>query len=159
MSAQLSTLRMLMEEAVAHCVDHVTAGGLPFAGVVVTASGEVSSFGVNAVADTGDPTAHAEIVAMREIEDRHGAGALVGADLLATGEPCGLCYQYAIDHGIARIHVALDRDGVAARGFDYRASYRMFGISDERRAGLMHRLPVIRSREPFKAYLELHAAN
>lgn len=91
MSADTVSLTALMERAVDACATHVAAGGLPFVGVVVDSTGDVmSEFGVNRVAETGDPTAHAEVVAMRDAMTTHGLHAFSGAVLLATGEPCGL---------------------------------------------------------------------
>lgn len=149
-------LLKVMEEAVARCVAHVEAGGLPFVGVVIDDKRVISTFGVNQVRQTRDPTAHAEIVAMRDAMSAQGRPDLTGAVLLATGEPCGLCYRFAIDHGIETIHVAVDRDAVAEWGFDYRPSYSPTGISDERRAGIYQPLPVEHGYEPFIRYLQTH---
>lgn len=160
MSANVTRLEPLMSRAVAACTAHVDAGGLPFVGVVVDAAGEViSEFGTNRVAETGDPTAHAEVVAMREALDRPGLASLAGCTLLATGEPCGLCYRFALDHGIGQVLVAVDRDEVARLGFDYRASYPAFGITDVRRARVFAPLPVERALDPFTHYLRLHPAS
>ncbi|MFG3435918.1 nucleoside deaminase [Nonomuraea sp. NPDC047897] len=147
-------LRAVMDLAVEACIAHVAAGGLPFVGVLVEDTGKViSQFGVNRVRETGDPTAHAEVVAMRDAMTTHGLDTLTGTVLLATGEPCGLCYRYAIDRGVEAIYVAVDRDEVAAFGFDYRAGYPAFGITDEHRAELLRPLPVARGDEPFTHYL------
>lgn len=157
MSIAKTTLLPVMEQAVEACVMHVETGGLPFVGVLVSATGEViSEFGVNRVAETRDPMAHAEVVAMRDAMTRHGLDTLAGTVLLATGEPCGLCCRYAIDHGIDAVYVAIDRDEVAAFGFDYRASYPAFGIADARRSELLRPLPVERGTAPFTHYLHLH---
>ena len=132
-------------------------GGLPFVGVVVDRAGEVISiFGVNRVEETGDPRAHAEIEAMRDVIASRGSEALVGALLLATGEPCGLCYRFAISSGIGAIYVATDRYEVAHHGFDYRHSYRALDISDATREKLFHPLPVPGSAEPFRRYRRIH---
>ena len=56
----------LMAAAVEASVQHVESGGLPFVGVVITTDGWISAPGVNLVRETGDPSAHAEIVAMRK---------------------------------------------------------------------------------------------
>lgn len=150
----------VMAEAVEHAITHVDRGGLPFVGVVVSdaAAGPeaLSCFGTNEVWETGDPSAHAEIVAMRDVLARRGPGSLEGAHLLATGEPCGLCFRFAVDHGIAAVHVAVDRDRVARYGFDYRASYRHFGITDALRDTLLHPLPVSRDARPFTHYLNIN---
>lgn len=146
-------LRAIMERAVEECIAHVTTGGLPFVGVIVNQGGVVSEFGVNRVQETGDPTAHAEIVAMRDGMASQGLPSLAGTTLLATGEPCGLCYRFAIDHHVDAIYVAVDRNAVADFGFDYRSSYPALGITDELRAGLLRHLPVERGTEPFTRYL------
>ncbi|GAA1490956.1 deaminase [Brachybacterium sacelli] len=157
MSADAAGLTSVMVQAVDACAEHVDAGGLPFVGVVVNAAGEaMSGFGVNRVAETGDPMSHAEVVAMRDAMTRHGLDTLAGCILLATGEPCGLCYQYAIDHGIDTIDVAVNRDEVADFGFDYRSSYPALGITDAKRAELFRPLPVPRGTDPFTHYLHLH---
>lgn len=109
----------LMAGAVELCVRHVQAGGLPFVGLVV-ADGWTAGPGVNRVRETGDPSAHAEIVAMRQAIRERGTGALVGTTLLATGEPCSLCYGFAAEHGVAAVSYAVGRDDAAAWGFDYR---------------------------------------
>lgn len=159
MSGDVGPLAPVMRRAVAACTAHVDAGGLPFVGVVVDVAGEViSGFGTNRVAETGDPTAHAEVVAMREALARHGPDSLAGSTLLATGEPCGLCYRFALDHGITTVAVAVDRDEVARLGFDYRASYPAFAVTDVRRARVFAPLPVERSLDPFVHYLRLHPA-
>ena len=157
MSTASRAFTSVMQQAVDACIAHVDAGGLPFVGVVVDADGEVvSGFGVNRVAETGDPAAHAEVVAMRDAMTRHGLDTLTGYTLLATGEPCGLCYRYAVDHGIDSIYVAVDREEVANLGFDYRSSYPVFGITDAQRSELFHPLTVEQGVDPFAHYLHLH---
>lgn len=156
MSHSRIELQAVMEDAVDECITHVDRGGLPFVGVLVKGTDVISGFGVNRVRETGDPTAHAEIVAMRDAMAAQGSEDLAGTSLLATGEPCGLCYRFAIDHQVETIFVAVDRDAVADWGFDYRASYRPLGISDGQRAGLIHLLPVERGVEPFARYLQVN---
>lgn len=142
----------LMRAAVRHGLVHVEAGGLPFVGVVV-GDGYVSDHGVNRVLETGDPSAHAEIVAVRRALQDLGRRDLHGLTLLATGEPCGLCYRVALEQGIGRIYVAVDADTVADLGFDYRRSYE--GIDRSRLAALVTRLSVEGALEPFHRYLQL----
>lgn len=151
-----SLLVELMESAVGHALDHVQAGGLPFVGVVVDADGHVSEFGVNRVHETGDPTAHAEIVAMREVQAETGRSDLSGAVLLATGEPCGLCYRFAMQCRIERIYVAVDATTVAQWGFDYRGSYRSSGVDPQRRAEMSRELFVPGALEPFERFAWRH---
>lgn len=159
MSVAASRLQTVMADAVDTCIEHVGTGGLPFVGVVVDDSGDViSQFGVNRVQETGDPMAHAEIEAMRDAMAARGLDTLAGTVLLATGEPCGLCYRFAITHGVGAIHVAVDRDEVARLGFDYLASYPALGISDEARGALFRPLPAKRGTKPFIHFLQNHTS-
>lgn len=72
-----------------------------------------------------DPTAHAEVVALRRAARRVGADALRGSTLVATGEPCAMCYVVAHFAGVRRVIFALDRHEAASAGFDYRGSYAL----------------------------------
>lgn len=155
MSITQTELVGLMEDAVEFSIRHVESGGLPFVGILIGNDGYVSKPGVNLVHETRDPSAHAEIVAMRAALRDRGLSDLEDTWLLATGEPCGLCYRFAIDHRVTRIYIAVDSDTVALHGFDYRSSYSAFGIDRTQLAGTLHRLPVERGLEPFERFLHL----
>ncbi|MET7771746.1 deaminase [Nocardia sp. NPDC005366] len=157
MSWTTADLTALMRDAVAFGVEHVERGGIPFVGVVVGEDGYVSPFGVNRVHETGDPTAHAEIVAIRDAMRDRETTDLTGYSLLATGEPCGICYRFALEHRIGRIYVAVFAEEVARFGFDYRTSYRAAQID---RSGLVGStvipLTVPDGQAPFHRFLSLH---
>ena len=116
----------LMEEAVAFSVDHVRHGGIPFTALVVGRDGIILGRGVNRVREHHDPTAHAEVESRRAACSAHGNAHLQGATLLASGEPCALCYMSALYAGISRIFFAADREEAATYGFDYRGTYSLF---------------------------------
>lgn len=145
----------LMEKAVEFSLRHVESGGLPFVGVLLNQDGYVSRYGVNEVERTGDPTAHAEIVAMRSATRDRQTHDLRGTWLLATGEPCGLCYRFALDHHVERVYVAVASETVAEHGFDYRGSYPAFQIDHSHLTGVVHQLPVARGLEPFERFTDL----
>ncbi len=148
-------LDQLLTDAVTYACDHVEQGGLPFVGVVVTTSGRVSAYGVNEVRHTGDPTAHAEIVAIRTLATDLEPAALTGATLLATGEPCLLCYRFAADHGIRHVIYAVDQDTAAAWGFDYRGGAAPTPAQKSLRDRAEHR-PVPGHLAPFAHFLRRH---
>nr|WP_210201740.1 nucleoside deaminase [Mesorhizobium loti] len=129
----------LMEEAIASCVDHVHDGGIPFIAFVIDRDGTILGRGVNRVREHHDPTAHAEVEAIRDACRSHGTTRLAGMTLLASGEPCAMCYMSAWHAGLSEVFYAVDRDEVAAHGFDYRSTYHLFA-NDPR----TWRLPVIR---------------
>lgn len=127
MTAELSIpLMRLMEEAVAYSSQHVQNGGIPFTAFVVDRNGAVLGRGVNRVRELHDPTAHAEVEAIRDACRTHTTPYLHGAILLASGEPCAMCYMNALHAGISQVFFAVDRDEAAAHGFDYRGTYALF---------------------------------
>lgn len=92
------------------------AGG-PF-GAVIVLDGTVVGEGCNRVTSTNDPTAHAEMVAIREACTRLGRFDLNGATLYASCEPCPMCLSAIFWARIARVVFANTRDQAAAIGFD-----------------------------------------
>ncbi|MFC7343236.1 deaminase [Saccharopolyspora griseoalba] len=156
MTADMNRLESLMADAVEVGVRHVESGGLPFVGRLVADDGWVSEPGVNLVRETGDLTAHAEIVAIREAVETRGPSSLEGATLLATGEPCALCYRFAAAHSIAAVCFAVDRDTAAEWGFDYRAGYEMTRLP---LAATAEHLAVPRGLVPFTRYVDLHRSD
>ena len=69
------------------------AGDVPVGAVVVSSAGEVLATGQNRVERDGDPTAHAEMLAIRAAARAAGAKRLTEADLYVTLEPCAMCAQ------------------------------------------------------------------
>ena len=110
-------------------VDRATAnvgdGGGPFAAVVVR-DGELLAEGVNRVTRDLDPTAHAEVVAIRAACRALDDYALTGCVLVSSCEPCPLCLSAALWARVDRVLYAADRDDAADGGFDDRAFYEMF---------------------------------
>ncbi len=139
-----------LQQAVGLATENVDRGGGPFGAVVVTADGQVFE-GVNRVTRDNDPTAHAEVVAIRAAAAGTANFNLQGAVLYASCEPCPLCLASALWARIDRVYFAADRHGAAAAGFDDALFYEYF---DGSRTDLM---PVTRgdlpaSDAPFKAW-------
>ncbi len=91
--------------------------GGPF-GAVVVSGGRVLAEGWNQVTTANDPTAHAEVVAIRRACQAMGTFSLAGATLYTSCEPCPMCLSSAYWARIARIVYANTRDEAAAIGFD-----------------------------------------
>ncbi len=80
-----------MTEAIRLAIDNVKSGnGGPF-GAVIVKNGEVISTGVNRVTSTNDPTAHAEVIAIREACKKLDSFQLEGCEIYASCEPCPMC--------------------------------------------------------------------
>ena len=106
-----------MQEAIRLSLEMMRAGkGGPF-GAVVVRDGEIVGRGWNQVTSTNDPTAHAEIVAIREGCRKAGAFFLEGAELYASCEPCPMCLSAAYWARISRVYYAASRKDAAEAGF------------------------------------------
>jgi guanine deaminase len=97
--------------------------GGPF-GAVVVSGGQIVSRGWNQVLLTCDPTAHAEIVAIREASRRLGRFHLEECELYASCEPCPMCLAAAYWARIPAIYYACTSADAAAAGFQDAALYR-----------------------------------
>lgn len=78
-------------------------GEVPVGAVVIDAAGEVLATAGNEVEGRSDPTAHAEILALREAGRRIGAPRLIGCDLYVTLEPCPMCATAASHARVRRV--------------------------------------------------------
>lgn len=148
------TIETLVEKVCDMTTDHVEAGGIPFGALVADHQGAVIATGFNCVRENHDPTAHAEIVACRQAAHRLGQTSLGGTTLIASGEPCAMCYMVARYAGIGRIVFALSRHDAARAGFDYRRSYGLLAVDplDWRDISVEH-LQTTRAWEPFERFL------
>ncbi|MGB7847368.1 MAG: nucleoside deaminase [Candidatus Acidiferrum sp.] len=107
-----------MRRAIALALENVRAGGGgPFAALVVK-DGHVVAEGTNRVTTTHDPTAHAEVVAIREACRKLGNFQLSGCDLYTTCEPCPMCLGAIYWARPARVFYACLAADAAAAGFD-----------------------------------------
>jgi len=106
-----------LARAIALAVANVGASGGPFGALVVTADGRVFE-GTNRVTIDNDPTAHAEVSAIRNACRASGSFDLGGATLYSSCEPCPMCLSSALWARIDRVYFAADRHDAAAAGFD-----------------------------------------
>ena len=114
-----------LTEAIDLAVRNVAAGGGPF-GAVVVAGDRVVARGQNRVTHDLDPTAHAEIQAIRAACREVGDFALAGMTLYASCEPCPMCIGAALWARLDRVVYAADREDAARGGFDDRWFHDLF---------------------------------
>jgi tRNA(Arg) A34 adenosine deaminase TadA len=92
-------------------------GDEAFGAVLLAADGVLLAEAGNRVSTAGDPTAHAEMAAIRDAARAHGAERLAGATLYASTEPCAMCAAAAYVAGIGRVVFGLrEADLPRARG-------------------------------------------
>ena len=126
------------------------AGG-PF-GAVVVKDGEVVAEGWNQVTSTNDPTAHAEVVAIRRACSALGRFDLRGAVLYTSCEPCPMCLAAAYWARLDAVVFGNARDEAAAIGFDDQWLYDEVPKPIEARSLPMRRLLQAEALEVFEAW-------
>ncbi|MFG2844371.1 nucleoside deaminase [Kitasatospora sp. NPDC101155] len=149
-----SELTEYAREAVRISREHVAKGGIPFSGVVVN-RGRILGTGVNRVREDNDPTAHAEVTALREAAAKYGLHATAGATLIASGEPCALCYMASLYFNVTHIVNVVDRKTAARYGFDYTNSYSIFAEDPETWPVKVTWLQIPEGTKPFEEFLAM----
>ncbi|MHA7271340.1 nucleoside deaminase [Arthrobacter sp. HLT1-20] len=120
-----------LAQAVELAVANVRNSGGPFGAIVVTADGRQFT-GVNRVTANLDPTAHAEVTAIRNACQGIGSFDLTGATLFSSCEPCPMCLASSLWARIGRVYFAADRHDAAAAGFDDAVFYGYFDSGNDR---------------------------
>lgn len=91
--------------------------GGPFGAVVVNQNGKIIGIGNNQVLKNNDPTAHAEVVAIRDACKTINSYDLTGCKIYSTSEPCPMCLSAIIWSNIKEVYFVTDRKEVANIGF------------------------------------------
>ena len=114
--------RHYLEQAVMLAHRNAQAGGRPF-GAVVVRGGEVLATGVNETVATHDPTAHAELVALRAAALQLGSPDLAGCAVYASGHPCPMCLAAMRLAGVERVVYAHSNEDGAPYGLSNASIY------------------------------------
>ena len=113
-----------MEEAIRLSLENMRSGrGGPF-GAVIVKDGKVISRGFNQVTSANDPTAHAEVVAIREACKALNTFSLEGCEIYTSCEPCPMCLSAIYWARIDRVFYGNTKDDAAAIAFDDDFIYR-----------------------------------
>jgi tRNA(Arg) A34 adenosine deaminase TadA len=140
-----------MRRAIELAVANVADGGGPF-GALVVRRGEVIAEGVNRVTAGNDPTAHAEIEAIRAACARLDAFHLPGCALYTSCEPCPMCLGAAYWARLDRIWYAAHRDAAGGADFLDERLYRELCLPPAERTLPIERVLAEESDRPFAAW-------
>lgn len=135
---------------------HMHAGhGGPF-GAVIVKDGRIIGEGWNCVTSTNDPTAHAEVVAIRNACKNIADFELQGAELYTSCEPCPMCLSAAYWARLAKIYYGNTREDAARHQFDDDFIYKEIPLPLERRT-----LPMVQflSPEAYQVFKEWDSKN
>jgi tRNA(Arg) A34 adenosine deaminase TadA len=132
--------REFIDEAIQLSLESVRGGtGGPF-GAVVVKDGRIVGRGGNQVTSTNDPTAHAEIIAIRDACRNLGSYHLRGAEIYTSCEPCPMCLAAIYWARLERVYYALTRLDAAAMGFDDALLYNELSLPVPQRKLSLHPL-------------------
>ncbi len=141
-----------MREAIRLSVENVTAhGGGPF-GCVIVRNGRIIARGYNQVTAQNDPTAHAEVDAIRKACKELGSFQLTGCDLYTSCEPCPMCLGAIYWARPARVFYANTKADAAAIGFDDQFIYHELDLPLPARAIPMTEMLRDEAQEGFRAW-------
>jgi guanine deaminase len=143
----------LMRRAIALSGERMRAGlGGPF-GAIVARNGIILAEGFNQVTSTRDPTAHAEVVAIRQACHQIGSFTLSGCELYTSCEPCPMCLGAIYWARLDRVYYANTRSDAAAIGFDDDAIYREFAKPIPARSLAFIHMPLPEGQAIFEEWL------
>ena len=118
-----------MYRAIQLSLQNIDAGvGGPFAAVVVK-DGKIIAEGTNRVTSTNDPTAHAEVIAIRAAAQALRSFQLVECDLYTTCEPCPMCMGAIYWSRLAKVYYANTHNDAAKIGFDDSLIYQQLKLA------------------------------
>jgi tRNA(Arg) A34 adenosine deaminase TadA len=124
---------LFMSRAIQLSIDNVESGqGGPF-GALVVKDGSVVAEAVNQVTSNNDPTAHAEVMAIREACRKLGVFDLAGCELYTSCEPCPMCLGAIYWARLSHVYFAGGAADASAAGFDDSNIYREFALSGAQR--------------------------
>lgn len=147
----MTTDAAYLSRAIELATANVADSGGPFGAVIVTSDGQAFD-GVNRVTASNDPTAHAEVTAIRNACAALETFDLSGAVLYTSCEPCPMCLASALWARIDRVVYAADRHDAAAAGFDDAVFYEYFETPVEKRSMPVAQLSGQSRTAPFEAW-------
>ncbi|RYZ44826.1 MAG: nucleoside deaminase [Sphingobacteriales bacterium] len=141
-----------MEETVKLAKEGVEKGhGGPFASIVVK-DGKVVGKSSNMVFATNDPTAHAEVMAIRDASKNLGTAELNGCEIYSLGEPCPMCMAAIYWARIEKVYYANTKEQAAKVGFDDSFIYKELSKPTGERVMSMQHLPLEEASSLFREW-------
>lgn len=121
-----------MARAIQLAAENVKNNGGPF-GAVIVKNGVIVGEGVNRVATANDPTAHAEVQAIRNACQNLNSFHLEGCEIYASCEPCPMCFASIYWARLAKVYFAANHNDADKAGFDDGFIYQELKLKTEER--------------------------
>jgi len=140
-----------MRKAIALSVKNVEKGGGPF-GAVIVKDGVVIATGVNRVTANNDPTAHAEVLAIRQAAKKLGTFDLSGCEIYTSCEPCPMCLGAIYWARLDRMFFGNSKTDAKNIGFDDSFIYEEIALDPEDRKVKAFKLLPAEALKAFEAW-------
>ena len=124
--------KKFMRKAIALSIENVSNGGGPF-GAVIVKDGRIIATGVNGVTRHNDPTAHAEVSAIRKASKKLGTFDLAGCDIYTSCEPCPMCLGAVYWAHFDKMYYGNTKTDAKNIGFDDSFIYDEIDLKPEKR--------------------------
>lgn len=141
----------MMRKAIALSVKNVEKGGGPF-GAVIVKDGVVIATGVNRVTANNDPTAHAEVLAIRQAAKKLGTFDLSGCEIYTSCEPCPMCLGAIYWARLDRMFFGNSKTDAKNIGFDDSFIYEEIALDPEDRKVKAFKLLPAEALKAFEAW-------
>mgnify|MGYP001665207657 CR=1 FL=1 len=142
-----------MRKAIELSIENVKNGGGPF-GAVIVKDGEIVATGVNRVTANHDPTAHAEVSAIRAACQKLGTFDLSGCEIYTSCEPCPMCLGAIYWAHLDKIYYGNNKTDAARIGFDDSFIYDELALERKDRNKAMEELLPDEAIAAFRAWEE-----
>jgi len=150
-------MKKFMNKAIQAAFDNVTKNnGGPF-GAVVVKNGKIIGTGINQVTALNDPTAHAEVQAIREACQHLGSFQLDECEIYTSCEPCPMCFGAIYWARPKAVYYACTKEDAAQIGFDDQFIYEQLALPEGKRSIKMIHLNLEEANVPFQAWSNSNA--
>ncbi|ELX8379310.1 nucleoside deaminase [Providencia vermicola] len=127
--------KQFLRQAISLAKENVKTGGRPF-GAVIVCDGKVIATGVNQMLELCDPTAHAELMALRQAGEILQRTRLEDCVVYASGQPCPMCLAAMRMAGISRIIYAYSNQDAEPFGLSTEAIAQALRVEPQQQSGL-----------------------
>lgn len=125
--------KKFMRKAIALSIENIQKGGGPF-GAVIVKDGKIVACGVNRVTAETDPTAHAEVNAIRKASKKLGTYDLTGCEIYSSCEPCPMCLGAVYWAHLDKMYFGNSKGDARNIGFDDSFIYDEIELKPEKRS-------------------------
>jgi tRNA(Arg) A34 adenosine deaminase TadA len=128
----MDSKKKFMRKAIALSIENIQNGGGPF-GAIIVKDGKVVATGVNRVTANNDPTAHAEVTAIRKASKKLGTFDLAGCEIYTSCEPCPMCLGAVYWAHLDKMYYGNTKTDAKNIGFDDSFIYDEIDLKPENR--------------------------